>query len=330
VGGVAPSGNRAHGRQDVNSEILFLGLTIGRDRTVKRRPSFHYVAPASSLCDCGRFTAELLDKDRNTLICATLHSDCNRVGCKCWPKVTRDQIPYPQESKWLLVYEGEKQIYQEEIPDPPQIQINGFEQQEAGVLVKWSASKVDANGSLWYVVHWYDQRSEAWRGVAPRLQETSLLIPHALFAREQRLQIRVLATSGIATGVATDLATFDGWKYTPPTVQLLGSSASTDGPVKIGSVIQAGVFDSSGRQIAGDRSSWYSSNGDELASGLALDLRKLPLGRQVVRFATPLPKGGFAAGAWLIERTPGDCLLHQQVPQPPPKPRSPNCTCKTG
>lgn len=327
VSGSPPSGNRAHGRQDVNSEILFLGLTITRDRTVTRRPSFHYVAPGLNLCQCGRFTAELLDKDQNTLVCAALHADCNRVGCKCWPKITRDQIPYPSESRTLVVYEGEKEIYREEIPKPPAVTIEGFDQEKDGVLVKWSSPKGEGKKSLWYVVHWYDARSESWRGVGPRTQETSFLIPQNLFATGAEVEVRVLATSGIATGSATKVVSLDNWKYESPSIRLLGANPSADVPVKGMDVIRAGTFDKSGRQLDDTRSAWYAGNGAELARGSSLDLRKLGLGRQVVRFATPLVEGGFAATSWLVEGTPAGFLIHQQIPEQPAKPRSPNCTC---
>ncbi|MFP5228952.1 MAG: hypothetical protein ACLGXA_15140 [Acidobacteriota bacterium] len=322
VGGGSPSGNRAgnraHGRQDVISEILFLGLTISRERKVERRPSFHYPAPGLDLCACGRFTAELLDSDRKTLICATLHSDCNRVGCKCWPKVTRDQIPYPAGSRWLVVFEGDKAIYEEEIPDPPQVKIEGYQQSDGGCTVQWSAAQRGDSG-LWYIVQWYDTRSEAWRGVAPRLQNTSLLVPRSLFAKQAVLPLRVLATSGIATGVAEGQATLDGWTQTAPAVALVGANPSAGKAVAIPGVLQATVTDISGREADYSRATWYGNSGAELGRGSSVDLRNLPMGRQTIRFTAPLPEGGFAAGAWLIEHTAGGFLLHAAIPEPAPK-----------
>jgi hypothetical protein len=328
VAGGNPAGNRAgnqaHGRQGVISEMLMLGLTIARDRTVTRRPSFHYPAPGLHLCNCGRFTAELLDEDRNTLICATLHADCNRVGCRCWPKVTRDQIPYPDGSRLLVVLDGEKTIYEEEIPAPPKIHIEGYEKLADGCKVSWKVSKSKSDGPLWYVVHWYDERSDAWRGVAPRQEETSLLIPRSLFAREQTLSIRVLATSGIATGKAEGKATVDQWQSAPPSVVLVGAHPDAGRPASIPSVIEASVIDVSGREADYARASWYTSSGAEIGRGNSLDLRRLGMGRQAVRFSVPLPEGGFAAGSWLIERSPAGCLLHAHIPQPPIKPATPD------
>ena len=63
------------------------------------------------------------------------------------------------------------------------------------------------SGSLWYLVQWLD--GDYWRGVAPRQQETSLLIPGQLFADSPELTVRVLATSGIATGIAEATLHFD-------------------------------------------------------------------------------------------------------------------------
>ena len=329
VGGASPSGNRAgtqaHGRQGVLSEMLFLGLTISRDRQVKRRPSFHYPAPGLNLCDCGRFTVELLDEARNTLICAALHADCNRVGCKCWPKVTRDEIPYPAASRWLVVFDEEKTIYEERIPDPPKLQIEGFQPADGGVVVSWRATDNSPDCCLWYLVQWYDRRSESWRGVAPRLQENSLLIPRQLFAKESEIPIRVLATAGIATGVVQGQASIEGWQPSPSSVVLAGVQSTVNQPVAIPGVLQAAVIDVSGREADYGRAAWYSSNGAEIGRGNSLDLRKLSMGRQLIRFTVPLPEGGFASNSWLVERNLAGFLMHAVIPEPVPKVVTPDC-----
>jgi hypothetical protein len=323
VGG-SPGGNRtrnrAHGRQDVISEMLFLGLTISRDRIVKRRTSFHYPAPGLNLCDCGRFTAELLDADRNTLYCATLHSDCNRTGCKCWPKVTRDQIPYPSGSRWLEVYDSEKKIYEEYIPNPPAFKIAGSHQQEGGVLVTWEAEKSNDECCLWYLVHWYDAKAETWRGVAPRTQANSLLIPSRLFANDPRLMIRVLATSGIATSAASSTVTLGKWQGTPVKPSLVGVQPAGDKPAALPAMIQAMAVDLAGSEVDYARAAWFRDTGAQIARGNSLDLRSLPPGRHRLRFAAPLPGGGFTACGWLIERTQAGFLLHGEIAEPPAQP----------
>jgi hypothetical protein len=51
--------------------------------------------------------------------------------------VLHDGIPYPDGTKWLLVWEDEKKIYEEEIPDPPEVEITGTEPHQEGVILKW-------------------------------------------------------------------------------------------------------------------------------------------------------------------------------------------------
>ena len=234
--------------------------------------------------------------------------------------MTRDEIPYPAESRWLVVYEGEKQIYEEEIPDPPKLKIDSVDQNESGVTVTWSPEAPDEECCLWYLVHSYDAESEVWRGVAPRLQERSLLIPRHLFAREPQLRFRVLATSGIATGMAEGQANLKGWQYQRPDVGLMGVTPNAAGPVRISAVLTATASEADGRDLDYMRAVWYGPAGEELARGPSFDLRKLAPGKQMIRFAVPLPAGGFAARSWLVEGGPGGFLLHQQIPDLPPKP----------
>src|SRR5262249_51466889 len=132
---------RAHLKTGVDINLCFLGLTITRERKVTRRVSFTYPATMLGLTACGqKFTAELLDKDRQTLTCSSLHCDCDHLGCNCWPKTIRDQVPFPKESRWLLIWEGDTKIYEEEIPDAPVVKITGVDQKKEGVVLHWEGS----------------------------------------------------------------------------------------------------------------------------------------------------------------------------------------------
>ena len=327
TGGSQPAANQAHGRQGVLSETLFLGLSISRERKVTRRPSFHYPAPSHGRPGCCEFIAELQDQDHNTLICATLHPDCNHVGCHCWPKIIREAIPYPSEAKHLLVYEGEKCIYEEEIPVPPHVKIEGIDQAEDGVLLKWSVTGRQRNNHLWHIVQWYDEDFDTWRGVAPRQQDRELMLSREIFGKRSAMMLRVLTTSGIATDVAQTNAAFEAWRHIAPEISLRGVTNAVKAPVPIEAVIEAVVTDASGTQLDDSRAMWHGNGGAALTRGRKLDLRILPPGRHTIRFAVPLASGSFAASSWLVERTAEGFLMHQAIREPAPNSRAASCDC---
>jgi hypothetical protein len=296
----------AHLKTGVDIILCFLGLTITRDRQVTRRESFTYPATMLSRSMCGgQFTAELLDKDRQTLSCSPLHTDCDHLGCTCWPKTIRDQVPFPNGSRWLLIWEGDKKIYEEEIPDPPKVTITGSDQVKDGVVLHWQG--VDPK-PLWYLVHWYDDRAEEWRGVAPRLQETSLLIPARLFLRRQSLRVRVLATPGISTGVAETALKLEKGDPGCPTVILTGVDISK-APVTAPTVLHAAVVDWAGRELPNDRMTWYAGDGTEIGRGSQVDLRVLGMGRHTIQMVTRTGNRP-VSGLWVIERSVEGVVVH--------------------
>jgi hypothetical protein len=229
--------------------------------------------------------------------------------------VLRDAIPLPPGARCIRVWEHDKHLYEEEIPDPPAVTITGTELQKDGLLLKWSSEPAN----LWYLVHWFDQKYGVFRGVAPRLQDTSLLIPRALFADGAELEVCVLATSGIATGRECCKVNLDDFQPEGPVVRLVGVDTTQKGPKPIPCVITAGVSDSAGRQLAGAHITWYSGQGAEIARGSQLDLRSLNMGRSVVRAVVRGLGGRLIARSWLIERTREGCLLHNVMCDPEPK-----------
>lgn len=327
VGGSSPSGNHAHGRQGVFSDMLHIGLSIARDRKVTRRPSFHFLSPGRNRCGCGDFQAELRDEKQNPLMCVPLNPCCDGGCCECYPKILRDVIPWADGARWLTIYEHGKPIYEEPIPDPPMVKIEGADQLQDGVLLKWDAVSENGDKQLWFVVQWLDAKAGEWRGAAARLTDRQLKLPAALFRRDRALAVRVLATSGIATGMAQNEVTFEGWKDAPPKLWLRQAPNAGQKPVVVTGVIEAVVTDGMDAQLDDSRAAWHGADGSSLAIGRKLDIRALPVGRHMVRFAMPLPDGGYAAGAWWVERTAGQTLVQQAIPEPPAKPRAPTCDC---
>ena len=195
-GGTSP-GISAHYREDVDFDVIFLGLTITRDRKVTRRPSFNFPAKLFNRKNCADFTVEMQDKDRKPISCSSLNCDCE-AGCNCWPKSIRDVVPFPKNTCWLVIWEDNNKIYEEEVPPALQIKIESATSKDDGVLVSWQSDKREGNDP-WYLVHWYDERAAQWRGVNCRQQSNSLLVSKNLFAKSERLKIRVLVTPGLGT-----------------------------------------------------------------------------------------------------------------------------------
>jgi hypothetical protein len=145
-----------------------------------------------------RFTLEFQDSGLKTLGCASAGCSCDSQGCNCWPKSVRQAIRFSTSSKWMVVWHENKKIHEEPIPDAPRVKIKDMKADKDGITLVWDSDTKDC----WYLVHWYDERADVWRGVAPRQQKTSLLIPSRLFNRSGKAKVRVLATQKIATGYA--------------------------------------------------------------------------------------------------------------------------------
>jgi len=320
VGGPSPGSLM---NQNVEAVLLFLGLSITRERQVTRRFSFHYLAPPQGRSACTTdFSYEFLDEDRQVLDCGPLHCLCAEGSCDCWPKVIRDAIPKPVEARWFLVWEHDEKIYEEEIPDLPQVRLVSAKPQKDGVLVKWES--LPARG-LCYLLHWEDRQQGVYRGVAPRLEENSFLVPRTLFREDGELRLRIYATSGIATGLTEETIRLndDGGSTVNIT---LSTDPPGQGPIPgegvsrpLPWVPSAVATDVAGRQLPSDLITWYDHRGNQIASGRDIDLRTLAYGKHIIRAVVRSHGGQTQAKSWHIERTPAGCLLHATVCDPPPK-----------
>jgi hypothetical protein len=305
------------------AEMLRLRIIVSRDRTVTRVPSFHHTAPAQGPIEHSCFTAELLDESKHVLVCQPLASCCGST-CDCWPKRAAANIPWSPASRWLRIWEADKMIYEEAIPDPPTVKIHGSDSKADGLHLKWSAkhaSKAD-KGHLWYVVHWFDREFSIWRGVAPSQQETSLVIPSNLFVSSD-LRIRVLATSGIATGYAEADLKSDKPQGPNHEIVLVGHApGAPEGPYSANQVLHAIAVDPSGRQASTHSLVWYDNNGAQIGRGSHVDLRSLPVGQHVVRVVFRHSHGHLTSKSWLIEKSHAAIKVHHAIPDPSLKPRA--------
>ena len=227
----------------------------------------------------------------------------------------------PEGAHWLLIWEGDKKIYEEEIPDPPVVKIERAETKKDGVLLTWSVKPSLHKKSFWFLVHWFDERRETWRGVEVRQQETSLLIPRSLYVEKPELRVRILATSGIATGEVEGLAKLEDFKSGNMLIALSGidtSIAQTEGPKSIPNVVSVLVADTAGRQYLSERITWYGNHGVQLVGSRHIDLPQLSRGRHLVRVVVRGLTSRTVTRSWLIERTQTGFLLHNEMSDPKP------------
>ena len=291
-------------------ETLFLQLEIARDRHVERRHSFHY--PVAHPVRGSRptpFTAEILGKDGRPLVCASLYHSgtaerkrCGCLGGNCWPVKVRDMISFPAGARKLVVWEGEKAIYEEDIPEPPVVSILGKIVKPDGVLLQWKAA-AHSPDDLRYIVQWED-RPGIWRGVAPRTVATELLLPARRFAGKM-ISVRVLASSGIATGMATDSIEFAPAPDRPrPDIALVGP---TDRDIP--RILTASMTHEPGE--AGSLA-WFDESGAQLSGGRMLDTAQLPDGESLVRVVA-VQSGRIEQKAWLVIKQNGVITSVQEV-----------------
>jgi hypothetical protein len=306
-------------------EMLFLGLEIARDRSVVRRPSFHHPALIQGVIRAPLdFTWELLDAKRRVLDCGQLHGDpcscgCHGSSCGCWPKRTRDIIPYPKNAAFLAVYDGDKRIHEEEIPRPPQVRIDSQQAEKDGIAVGWTASP----DAVAFLVHCRDENAHCWRALVPRTTETKVVVPWAAIRRARKLPIRVLATSGIATGYAEAVLETDGGDKPDVTLTLLGPGPLTERPRPMPAVVRAIATDASGVEVPGGQITWFDSTGRTLSRGAEVDLRQLGTGQHLIRAVVRSHGGRLTGKSWAIERKGQQFFLRAVVSDPPLPPPSP-------
>lgn len=292
---------------------LFLRLDIHRDRSVDLHAAFHFDArPRPHGSEKSDFTIELLDGDEKVLRSACLYIDDAGCGCSCrasrWPMKIRHAVAFDARARTLVLYECDKELERWPIPDPPKVSVEVSGQDDAkreDIELKWHASSDTAGdaGELWYLVQWRDRRG-TWRGAAPRTRRNSMKIPKRLFRRERVGIVRVLASSGLATGVGKweGPITFPtGKRGSEFRVSLAGVVARGEGAHALPEVLRAVVQADDGSTTPGASLRWYDARGAEIARGRSFDPRQLRAGQHRITVVDPRSEG--ATATWLLERT---------------------------
>jgi hypothetical protein len=185
----------------------------------------------------------------------------------------------PEGAHLLRVWEGrDTMIYEEAIPDPPQVQITEQHISKVGIELDWSPQASFQDSDLRYLVQFEDAPG-VWRGIAPRDTKRSLFISSEFFKLHNPLHIRLLTSSGIATSSIDEWLTLesDTDQRTPtdqPPIVVSPNGVLEPGKA-IGSYLRAV---SSGMQLR-----WYDDAGAELSGSATLNLQGLSDGQHTVR-----------------------------------------------
>jgi hypothetical protein len=171
-------------------------------------------------------------------------------------------------------------------------------------------------------VQWFDPEDEVWRGVAPRTRAERLLIPESLLLQYGTLQLRVLASCGIATGMAEYeiQGKGDGQGNRPQAPQPNLTLLTLGTGEQLGNQITVVPVSATGRHQATSKEVWVVE-GREVSNGPSLDLRCLKQGESHVRVFLQAGDGGHASKSWTVKRAgdtftlvaEGDHHVHTQM-----------------
>ena len=330
------------------SEHLFLRFVVHRDGAVDWRTAFHFPTGPQAVHGLPtKFVLELRDADDRVILSHCLYQD--DAGCGCgsepcvWPKKFTQAIPYDPKTDRLVILDCDKEILSEKIPAPPKVRLECKDAEKRAskvVRCRWSVEGAhERDAKLWYLLQWRDRRG-VWRGVAPRTQRTEWDVPKSLWGRDTKeIAIRVLASRGIATGMATCEAKLThaaqperGRGPRRVNVGLVGVSPTDAATVELAPIIRATLTNDEGTATAAGDITWHDERGGLYGRGRSLQLSALPYGVHVLRAAVANTGDGSGEASWLIERTREDrYYLHRgtiSYPDPECPPGSVQATVK--
>lgn len=314
---------------------LFTRFTIERDRSVEWTAAFHFpTGPQPVHGTRTKFVIEQRDGQGRVLLSEYLYENRSSCGCSggdcLWPRKFRQDIPYDPEARTLVILECDKEIFSVAIPEPPNVALtcsHGEDLKSDTVSCKWHTEQAKPDG-LWYLLQWRDRRG-VWRGVAPRTKKTEWRVPKSLWGRDKAGALRVLATSGIATGVSEvsmALARRPNRTNGPRQVaiQFQGVDASTT-TVELPPTVRVAVTTADGSTSTTSQVSWFDARGGLIGRGRSIALNTLPVGVHTIRASVANGGDGDGTASWLIERTrDGRVLWHRgTITYPDPSCASP-------
>jgi hypothetical protein len=266
------------------------------------------------------YSVEFLGSERELLSSTCLFADDVVCGCSCNDESAlrvRQAVSFHPRARWMLLVRHGEIVAEWQIPDPPRVYVEcDHESDDDSVIVRWkiedaarreSAASGDSDeAEYWSLVQWRD-RSGSWRGCAPRTPQRELVIPRSVFGASREVTIRVLVTSGIATGMGECSGPCGAppQPFTPEAPRVVIASAGGAGVrEEMPATLRAAVVGA--RAGAGGRLRWFAERGGELARGRTLDLRALPVGQTLVSASVIGSSDRVRGASWIVERTADD------------------------
>lgn len=269
-------------------------------------------------------TAELRGKDDKVLTCERLSavdtcSSCSGscgdacggacVGCACTrgPLRIRQSIYLHRDAAELVLRDGRRIVHRQALGAAPVVKLEvelADDRDKDQLRLRWDIDGEEAQRSLWALVQWQD-RSGVWRGVAPRTTARELAVAKALVTVGGAARLRVLVTTGLATGSAAWHGQVP-WQSPPPAPIEIADGGDHVGPrlLRASTAVDA-------RELR-----WYA-DGVQLGSGRLLDAGHIPAGTRYLS-ARSSYRGEVAAGVWELSWLDEDLAGLTPVDIPPP------------
>lgn len=313
----------------VKQPKLFLRLVVDPDGQADLEHSFHFDArPRPTGTVPTDYSVELLGPKRERLSSTCLFADEVGCGCSCADDSTmrfRQAVSFRASARWMRLVRRGNAVAEWPIPDPPRVHVD-CDLDDDDVTVRWeidpggpdaAGAKPDDRGDpdeteYWSLVQWRDRFGD-WRGCAPRTRDRKAVIPRSVFGASREATIRVLVTSGIATGVGECSGRYGAppQPHAPDAPRVVIATSGGAGARKeLPATLRAAVIGA--RAGAGGRLRWFAEGGGELARGRTLSLRALPAGQSVLSARVVGSSDRVRGAAWIVERTADDrfLLLH--------------------
>lgn len=299
----------------MKQQKLFLRFDIARDRKVTFQHAFHFPATPRPRTEVSTdFFLELHDDSGRTLRNSRVYGE--RGGCGCnddsWPLKVRHAVAFDSTATALVIFENGAEIARYPIPAPPsvKVEVHGADDSEReDVEIVWRAETPQGaeGGDILSLVQWRDD-SGTWRGLAPRTGDTKLIVPKRVFGKDRKPAVRVLASSGIATGEGGWEGEIRGPDSKPAgriDIVLTGVKPLRQGRNPVPRILTAqAVVD--GQAVRGEPMRWYDGNGSELTRGRRFDLGSLGTGQHQLTVSSLDPQLGSGSATWLVECTADD------------------------
>jgi len=265
-------------------KILFLRFWI--DKEIKLFPSFTYEAFLMRIGDDSSYEIHLLDNEGTILSCVRLQTPCNSCSEGCESIELFGEVFWNDRATKIVVRKDEEDLKSFEIEKKVSLRAKASRQQDGNYKIEWEAE--GESGPLTYLVQWQDNDG-SWRGVAPRTNQTSVILPkNYLFIESSVLNIRVLAVHLLNTSTV-DIEIQSSKYVSGTSIHVIFLEDEN--------LFRAFGIDGFGRSIPNSDLIWYDENGGEIIRGSDLIIRNHNLkGSVTVRTtnASKLLTEGFA------------------------------------